>query len=67
MMNLIIKQFLVVMILVSGIINFPIIDGDTSKYQQFGGYISWPLIELLSAMFGGQSTAVKSFVVILFI
>ncbi len=67
MMNLIIKQFLVVMILVSGIINFPIIDWDTSKYQQFGGYISWPLIELLSAMFGGQSTAVKSFVVILFI
>ena len=67
MMNLLVKQFLVVMILVSGIINFPIIDWDTSKYQQFGWYISWPLIELLNAMFGGQATAVKSFVVILFI
>jgi len=67
LMNLMIKQFLVVMILVSGIINFPIIDWDTSKYQQFWGYISWPLIELLSAMFWGQATAIKSFVVILFI
>ncbi|HKL43902.1 MAG TPA: DNA translocase FtsK [Candidatus Absconditabacterales bacterium] len=67
LMNLLIKQFLVVMILVSGIINFPIIDGDTNKYESFGGYISWPLIELLNAMFGAQATAVKSFVVILFV
>jgi hypothetical protein len=36
MMNLLVKQFIVVMLVVSGIINFPIIDGDTSKYQQFG-------------------------------
>ncbi len=67
LMNLIIKQFLAVMILVSGIINFPIIDGVTSQYQQFGWYISWPLIELLSAMFGWQAMAIKSFIVILFI
>lgn len=67
LMNLIIKQFLLVMLLVSGIINFPIIDWDTSQYQQFGWYISWPLIKILDAMFGGQPTAIKSFIVILFI
>ena len=55
------------MVLVSGIINFPIIDGDTTKYQAFGGYISWPLIEILNAMFGSQAVAVKSFIVVLFI
>jgi len=66
-MNLLIKQFVVVMILVSGIINFPIIDGDTNKYQSFGGYISWPLIEILDAMFGAQATAVKTFIIIIFI
>ncbi len=67
LMNLLIKQFLVVMILVSWIINFPIIDWDTNKYESFWWYISWPLIELLNAMFGAQATAVKSFVVILFV
>jgi len=67
LMNLLIKQFVVVMILVSGIINFPIIDGDTNKYQSFGGYISWPLIEILDAMFGAQATAVKTFIIIIFI
>lgn len=67
LMNLIIKQFLVVMVLVSGIINFPIIDWDTSKYQSFWWYISWPLIELLNAMFGSQATAVKVFIIVLFV
>jgi len=66
-MNLLIKQFLIVMMLVSGVLNFPIIDGDVSKYQTFGGYLSWPLIELLNLMFGSQATAVKSFIVVLLI
>jgi len=67
LMNLLIKQFLLLMMLLSGIINFPIIDWDISKYQSFGWYISWPLIELLNVMFGSQPTAVKSFIVILLI
>jgi len=67
LMNLLIKQFLIVMMLVSGVLNFPIIDGDVSKYQTFGGYLSWPLIELLNLMFGSQATAVKSFIVVLLI
>lgn len=67
LINLLIKQFLVIMVLVSGVINFPIIDWDSQKYELFGGYISWPLIELLNAMFWGQATAVKAFIVILFI
>jgi len=67
LMNLLIKQFLVVMVLVSWIINFPIIDWDIVKYESFGWYISWPLIELLNMMFGFQATAVKSFIIILFV
>lgn len=67
MMHFLIKQFIVVMILVSWIINFPIIDGNTSKYQQLWWYISWPLIEVLDAMFGWEIIAVKSFMVILFV
>ncbi|HRU50204.1 MAG TPA: DNA translocase FtsK [Candidatus Absconditabacterales bacterium] len=67
LMNLLIKQFLIVMMLVSGVLNFPIIDGEISKYQSFGGYLSWPLIELLNLMFGHQATAVKSFIIVLLI
>lgn len=67
LINLLIKQFVVVMVLVSWIINFPIIDGDTTRYQAFWWYISWPLIEILNAMFGSQAVAVKSFIIILFI
>ncbi|HOG15533.1 MAG TPA: DNA translocase FtsK, partial [Candidatus Absconditabacterales bacterium] len=67
LMNLLIKQFLIMMMLVSGVLNFPIIDGEISKYQSFGGYLSWPLIELLNLMFGSQATAVKSFIVVLLI
>lgn len=67
LMNLLIKQFLIVMMLVSGVLNFPIIDWEISKYQSFGGYLSWPLIELLNLMFGHQATAVKSFIVVLLI
>jgi len=67
LMNLLIKQFLLMMMLLSSVINFPIIDWDTSKYQSFGWYISWPLIKILSIMFGSQPIAVKSFMVILLV
>lgn len=67
LMNLLIKQFLLMMMLLSGIINFPIIDWDINKYQSFWWYLSWPLIELLNLMFGSQPTAVKSFIVILLV
>ena len=67
LMNLFIKQFLLIMVLISGILNFPIIDWDTSKYQSFWWYLSWPLIEILNLMFWSQATAVKSFVIILLV
>jgi hypothetical protein len=36
LMKLLIRQFFLVMIVVSAILNFPIIDGAETKYEQFG-------------------------------
>lgn len=55
------------MIIISAIINFPIIDGDVTKYEKFWGYISWPVIALLQVMFGGKAIATKAFIIILLV
>lgn len=55
------------MVLVSAILNFPIVDGESEKYTQAGGYISWPLIWILQNMFWNKPMAVKVFVIILVI
>jgi hypothetical protein len=34
LIKLLIKQFILVMFLASAILNFPIIDGDSSKYEK---------------------------------
>jgi|GEM_PF-2090545 len=62
----ILRSFTIGIVLISGLINFPVIDGQGSSYEQLGGYISWPLLWILDQMFG-QPLAVKSFVVLLFI
>ncbi|EKD25656.1 MAG: hypothetical protein ACD_80C00006G0003 [uncultured bacterium (gcode 4)] len=67
LMKLLIRQFVVVMVIVSAIINFPIIDGDVTKYEKLWWYISWPVIALLQIMFGGKAIATKAFVIILFV
>ena len=66
-MKLIVRQFILMMILISAILNFPIIDGDVTKYEKLWWYLSWPVIALLNLMFGGQSTAIKAFIIILLI
>lgn len=62
----ILRSFTVGLVLISWLINFPVVDGQSSSYEQLGGYISWPLLWILDQMFG-QPLAVKAFVVILFV
>ncbi|MFZ2151150.1 MAG: DNA translocase FtsK [Candidatus Absconditicoccaceae bacterium] len=64
--RLLIKQFLVVMVLVSAILNFPVLDGTGTTYQEAGGFLSRPVLWILENMFGGKLVAVKTFVIILF-
>ncbi|MEI7918779.1 MAG: hypothetical protein WCH65_00780 [bacterium] len=35
LMKLLIRQFMVMMMIISAVINFPIIDGDAAKYEKF--------------------------------
>lgn len=67
LIKLLIKQFLLVMIIISAILNFPTIDWDSTQYEQLWWYISWPLIYLLNTVFGNNALAVKVFIIILLI
>lgn len=67
LMRLIIKQFLVIMLLVSALLNFSVIDWTSTSYQANGWFISWPLIRIFDSMFGWQSVAVKTIIIILFV
>ena len=66
LIRMLIKQFLVVMILVSAILNFPVLDSTGAKYQEAWWFLSWPILWILESMFGGKLVAVKTFVIILF-
>jgi hypothetical protein len=35
LMKLLLRQFMVMMVIISAVINFPIIDGDMTKYEKF--------------------------------
>jgi len=63
----ILRLFWAVLILISAMINFPIVDGETSSYEQLWWYISRPILWILDQAFGGQDLAIKVFVVILFV
>jgi len=67
LMNLLLRQFLVILMLVSAVLNFPILDSWASNFQDYWWYISWPIFWLLKMMFGNQVTAIKAFVIILLI
>jgi len=55
---------MIVMVIISGILNFPIIDGEIIKYEKLGGYISRPVIFILNSLFGRQAVAVKVFIIV---
>lgn len=65
LMRLLIKQFIIVMFLVSAVINFPIVDGDSMEYEAFGGYLSSPILLGLDYLFGGKAIAIKWMILIL--
>ena len=67
LMKLLMRQFIIINIIISAVINFPIIDGDVAKYEKFWWYISWPIIAILQMMFGHKAIATKSFIIILLI
>jgi prepilin signal peptidase PulO-like enzyme (type II secretory pathway) len=67
LMKLLVRQFFLVMIIVSAILNFPIVDGDGEKYEKLGGYLSRPVLYVLNLMFGGKNIAIKAFVILLLI
>ncbi len=55
------------MVLISSVLNFSIIDGSSTVYQECWWYISRPLIRLLEYMFGNQPVAIKVFIILLLI
>lgn len=67
LMKLIMRQFMLMMFLISAVINFPIIDGDLNKYETLWWYISRPIIALLQVMFGHKAIATKAFIIILLV
>lgn len=64
--NTILKQFVALLMVISGILNFPIIDGQSKIYEQFGGYISRPIIQILTQTLWNNPMAIKVFFIILF-
>ena len=71
-MKTLIKQFVLLMFFVSGILNFPAmkegLNGtlvDRMMSGQYGGYFSWPLIKGLELIFGDSILAVRIVVVVL--
>ena len=66
LMKLVIKQFLVVMMIVSAVLNFPIIDGEPMKYEKLWWYVSRPIIFALQKTFNNP-LAVKVFIILLLI
>jgi DNA segregation ATPase FtsK/SpoIIIE, S-DNA-T family len=66
LIKLLIKQFLVFMILISAILNFPVLDDTGVKYQEAGGFFSRPILWALDNMFGENPSAIKIFIIILF-
>lgn len=67
LMRLLIKQFLIIMLLVSWLLNFSIIDWSSTSYQANGWFLSWPLIWIFDSMFWWQSVAVKTIIIVLFV
>ena len=67
LMKVILRWFVSLLVILSAIFNFPLIDGESGKYEMFGGYLSYPVLRILDKMFGGQAIAVKWFVIVLFV
>lgn len=73
LMQTVIKQSILVMLFISAIVNFPIIDSelslssDITRFSELWGYISRPILWILDNMFGGKADAIKILIIISFI
>jgi DNA segregation ATPase FtsK/SpoIIIE-like protein len=66
LIRIIVKQFLLLLILVSTLLNFPVLDDPKQLYTSRWGYISWPVFRWLAQAFGNNAMATKSMVIALF-
>lgn len=59
------KQFGILMLLISAILNFPLLDDPKgNSYTEEGGYISWPIFYLLEQGFGADNPMAIKWVII---
>lgn len=59
------KVFFTVVMLLSALLNFPVLSNVESTYQSNGGYVSWPLLWLIKQLFGDSVAATKILIVLL--
>lgn len=64
LMNLLTKQFLILLVLLSWIFNFPLIDKSKDSFSDFGGYISWPVLYILEQGFWSDNPMAIKWVII---
>ncbi len=66
-LSTLLKQCIIILIFVSALLNFPVIDKADLSYQVHGGFLSYPVIVALQAAFGNNPVAIKSMTILLFV
>lgn len=59
----IMKQFIILNMVISAMLNFPALEEQTLAYQSYGGYIGWPILWILQRIFGENPFAIKAIIV----
>lgn len=69
LINILTKQFLIFMLLISAVLNFPVLDDPKANtYTDEGGFISWPIFYLLEKGFGADNPmAIKGVIIALLV
>ena len=61
----IVKQFFVLSMIISAILNFPVIEEQSIAYQEYGGFIGRPILWILQRIFGDNPFAIKAIIVLM--
>ena len=61
----IMKQFVILSMVISAILNFPVLEEQSIAYQEYGGYIGRPILWVLQRIFGENPFAIKAIIVVL--
>lgn len=59
------KQFIILSMVISAILNFPVLEEQSIAYAEYGGYIGWPILRVLQQIFGENPFAIKAIIVVL--